>query len=70
MGMGPTKCSEPRSIFISKDKIDDQALPGNYYGVVFHHELPEGCFGWKNFDPTEPLCVICDFNIECMRAKN
>lgn len=28
--------------------------------------LPEGCPGWAEYSPSHPVCVLCDYNIDCM----
>lgn len=30
--------------------------------------LPEDCLGWTKYDPSEPVCVICDYSMDCMKA--
>lgn len=31
-------------------------------------QLPEGCPGWTNYDPAQPCCCVCDFNMDCLKA--
>lgn len=30
--------------------------------------LPEECPGWSEYNPGQPVCVMCDYNIDCMTA--
>jgi hypothetical protein len=30
--------------------------------------LPEECPGWAEYNPGRPVCVMCDYNIDCMTA--
>ena len=36
-------------------------------GITFDM-LPDECPGWAEYNPGQPVCVMCDVNIECMTA--
>jgi hypothetical protein len=45
-----------------KEKVFDVSLPEG----VTEDMLPEECLGWGNHDSTFPVCIMCDFSIDCM----
>jgi hypothetical protein len=46
----------------AKAEAADSTLPD---GVTLDM-LPEECPGWAKYNAGQPVCVICDYNIECM----
>jgi hypothetical protein len=36
---------------------------------ISQDELPDDCPGWTRYNPGEAICIMCNFDIDCMTAQ-
>jgi hypothetical protein len=52
----------------AKGKSETQTSKTGYPDFVVLENVPDECPGWSQYKPTNPPCLMCEYNIPCLNA--